>query len=487
MPADTAEIKVKRDEFGRLNKRLKDMLEANPSGFTAQQQEEFDILLTKREEVKEYVDTALARVAAVESVNAGDKWYSEPDRKIPHGVNGDDDDQQRLRRAGWEVKSGIYGKQTSIDVWQPMFPEAVLHGPMPQSDAKAAEFYRTVRASITEEYKVAYSNYVRQVARTGDPGLAMQQMTGAEQKALSEGLDTAGGFTVPVDVQAEMMARTAQVAVMRKYARIVTTSRDTVRYPAVAPNTTSGSIYSSGFVGGWVGETPAFSDTDPAFQTFEINVKKLRVATKLSNDLVADSQVNILTWIAQNGAENLALVEDNGFLTGDGAALQPRGLLNCGASTKDVEGATSNTLDNSTSNAGSAPKLIDLVYAVPSQYVGRATWLMCRAIEGKIRKLVDFQARFMWPMLSGSGFAGTPRTLMDYPVENSEFIPTDGTDANKVLVFGDLSAYVIAQRAQMTSVILRERFADTDQIGIILFERVGGGVWNTDAIRFGIV
>ncbi len=112
---------------------------------------------------------------------------------------------------------------------------------------------------------------------------------------------------------------------------------------------------------------------------------------------------------------------------------------------------------------------------------------MCRAIEGKIRKLVDFQARFMWPALSGSGFAGTPRTLMDYPVDNSEFIPTDGTDANKVLVFGDLSAYVIAQRAQMTSVILRERFADVDQIGIILFERVGGGVWNTDAIRFGIV
>ncbi len=487
MPADTAEIKVKRDEFGRLNKRCRDMLEANPQGFTPQQQEEFDVLLVRSDEVKSFIDTALNRAAAEERVKANDRFLSDPERTIPHGINGDDDDQKALRRAGWEVKSGIYGKETSVGVWQPMFPEAVLTGAMPTQDAKTAEFYRTVRASITDEYKVAYSNYIRQVARTGDPGLAMQQMSGAEQKALSEGLDTAGGFTVPVDTQAEMLARTAQMAVMRKHARVITTGRDSVRFPAVAPNSTSGSIYSSGFVGGWVGETPAFSDTDPAFQTFEISIKKVRVATKLSNDLVADAQVNLLSWLAENGAENLALVEDQGFIAGNGAALQPLGILNCGASTKDVEGATSNTLDNSTSNAGSAPKLIDLVYAVPSQYVGRASWLMCRAIEGKIRKLVDFQARFLWPMMSGSAFAGTPRTLMDYPIDNSEFVPTDGTDANKVLIFGDLSAYIIAQRAQMTSVVLRERFADTDQIGLILFERVGGGVWNTDAIRFGIV
>jgi HK97 family phage major capsid protein len=93
----------------------------------------------------------------------------------------------------------------------------------------------------------------------------------------------------------------------------------------------------------------------------------------------------------------------------------------------------------------------------------------------------------MWPPLSGSGFAGTPADLLSYPVYNSEFMPADATDANKVLVFGDISAYVIAQRAQITTVVLRERFADTDQTGIILFERVGGALWNEDAIRIGVV
>jgi predicted phage gp36 major capsid-like protein len=35
--------------------------------------------------------------------------------------------------------------------------------------------------------------------------------------------------------------------------------------------------------------------------------------------------------------------------------------------------------------------------------------------------------------------------------------------------------------------VLRERFADTDQTGIIIWERAGGAVWNLDAGRIGIV
>ncbi len=55
------------------------------------------------------------------------------------------------------------------------------------------------------------------------------------------------------------------------------------------------------------------------------------------------------------------------------------------------------------------------------------------------------------------------------------------------LIIGDFQNYIIGQRTQITSLILRERFADTDQVGIILFERVGGGAYNTDAFRIGTV
>ena len=105
--------------------------------------------------------------------------------------------------------------------------------------------------------------------------------------------------------------------------------------------------------------------------------------------------------------------------------------------------------------------------------------------EGAVRKFEDANGRPLWPGAAVAGMVqGSPRMILDSPVNNSEWMPAIGADA-KVLLYGDFSAYIIAQRAQITTVILRERFADTDQTGIILFERVGGALWNEDAFRVG--
>lgn len=484
----STEIATKREEIQKLQARANAILEQYKDGLPGDKVTELKMIKSERDKRIEEVKAAQDLEEAKADVENIDKWLNEPVRNHPHGINGDDSDRKRLQDAGWEFKSGIAYGPNSLGVPVPMFGEEVLLGDI-ASDAneETKNFINKTRATFRPEYKSAYVKHMRMVARTQDTAMAWNSLTGEEQKALSEGSDTAGGFLVPPDAQSEMLARVAQMAVFRRRARVQATSSDILKWPAVAPHSTSGSIYSSGFVGGWVGETPAFSETDPAFQTFNIPVKKLRIATKLSNDLVQDSQVNILAFLAQNGAENMALVEDNGFITGDGGPLQPRGILNAGIATVDVEGATSNTLDNSTSNTGSAPKIIDLTYAVPSQYVGRASWLMKRSIEGKIRKLVDGNGNFHWPARTASGFSPAPPDLMGYPVDNSEFMMADGTDANQVLVFGDLSQYIIAQRAAITSRVLNERFADTDQVGIILFERVGGDIWNLDALRIGIV
>lgn len=482
----SAETKVKRDELQRVVLRSQQLLDGHKQGLTQEQDLEMATLLKRAGELKSEIESETALEAKAAELADLDKFLNAPQHKVGHGINGDGDDRKRLDRAGWEEKAGLIYAPTSTGEMVPMFPSEVLYGDLPR-DASSAEYYQKTRAIFQPDYDAAYQKYFRAMCMTRDHGLSMSKLTGGEQKALSEGLDSGGGFLVPPDVQAEMLVRVAQMAIVRKYAKVQTTSRDVLRWPAVAPNTTSGSIYSSGFVGGWAGETPAFSDTDPGFQNFDIAVKKLRVATKLSNDLVSDAAVNLMSFMAMNGAENMALVEDNGFLTGDGSALQPRGILNGGSTTVDVEGSTSNTISNTTSNAGSAPKIIDLCYSLPPQYLGNARWLMKRSVEGHVRKLLDASGRFLWPAQTMSAFAAVPRELLGYPIDNSDFLPTDDTDANKVLVFGDLSAYVIAQRAQISTVVLRERFADSDQVGIILFERVGGSLWNTDAIRFGIV
>lgn len=496
-----AAIKEKGSQIEGLKARGAALLEQYKTGLPPEKQIEFDALVSRAQELKTEIEQEQKLDAAKADIADLDRFLSMPVHRHPLADDGSNDEHKGLKALGWELQSGVWCAPHSMEGKTvrmldgssqvlgkvPMFPDEVLHGDIPTDDYNAAHYFKQTRAAMAPEYKAAYTKYLRLMAKSLDPSLALAQMSGLEQKALTEGTDTAGGFLVPPDVQAEMLVRVAQQAVIRQYARVQQTSRDVLRYPAVAPNTTSGSIYSSGFVGGWVGEVPAFTETDPSFQLFDVNIRKLRIATKLANDFVADSSVNILAWLAMNGAENMALVEDNGFITGNGGALQPMGILNAGISTKDVEGTTSNTISNSTSNAGSAPKLVDLSYDLPAQYVSRSRYLMARATEGAIRKLVDFQGRFLWPIASGSNLAGAPRSLLDAPIDNSDFIPVGGTDANKVIIYGDISAYIIAQRAQITSVVLRERFADTDQVGIILFERVGGGVWNTDALRLGIV
>ncbi len=379
----------------------------------------------------------------------------------------------------------------------PIYTEDVLFGDVSDDASESVkEYIRLTRRAMQPDYRKAYEKYFRLCGKMHDANMAWTRLDSSEQKALSEGTDSAGGFLVPPDIQAELLARKATMAGMRKAgARVQSTSRDILKYPMVqaAAATASGlasgggSIFSSGFIGSVAGETPAFTDTDAAFGSFDVPVKKIRVATKLSNDFISDAVVNPLAFLSQNGAENMALVEDQEFVNGDGSALHPLGVLNGGLTTVDVEGSTVNAISNSVSNAGSAPKIIDVEYALPSQYTANAKWLMRRSIEGKVRKLVDASGRFLWPGVLGSGFAMPVKEIDGYPVVNSEFMPADLVDANKVILFGDFSGYIIAERAQITSTILRERFADTDQTGIILFERVGGAVWNPDSFRVGIV
>ena len=477
------EIKELREDLERAVAQAKAIRLANPHGLSGEARVDFDRHKDRAAKLHEQIDQETKRLADDRELADHDRFLTQPQRTLVHGVNGDDDDHKALTDRGWELKSGGWYAPTSSGPY-PMYPEEVLYGPIPERDPAAAQYVKQVRATMGVEYKAAYIQYLRNSAR--QPEAAYGMLSPSEQKALSEGSDPAGGFLVPPDTQAEVLARVAQKGVMRRLARVVNTSRDVLRFPAVAPHATLGSIYSSGFVGTWVGETPAFAETDPSFQLFDIAIKKARVATKLSNDFIADAVVSPLAFLAQNGAENLALVEDNGFIAGDGAALQPLGILNSGAATVDVEGSTANTI-SSASGAGSHTKIVTLAYTVPAAYASGASWLMRRSIEGKVRGLADSSGRPIWLSYLESGFGPTPPTILSAPVYNSDFMPSDGTDANKVMIYGDIGQYIIAQRAQITSMVLRERFADTDQTGIILFERVGGAMWNTDAIRIGIV
>lgn len=504
-----ATLKKKHEELEALRIRTRKILDEHKTMIPPEEMKALDAIKERADALRGEIEAETQLEQKRADLQDLERFLDDPVRKIPHGVEANDGGRKALSQAGWEIKSGIIYAPNSLEgtrykgydgEWKTvgkvaMYPDDVLFGDIPTDDEKAADFYRKTRAVFNPEYKTVYSKYLRNCVKYRSESMAFNMLDGREQKALSEGTDTAGGFIVPPDIQAEMLARLPQQAIMRQFARVQPTNRDTLKWPAVAPNAgtyngiSGGSILSSGFVGSWAGETPAFSDTDPSFESYDIAIKKIRCATKLSNDFVSDAAVNVLAWLAQNGAENMALVEDLGFIQGLGSALQPLGILNVpGILTTGVAGTTAHTISNTTSNTGSAPLLVTLAYSLPAQYTPRARWLMRRTVEGEIRGLVDANGRFLWPDFAQAGMtSGSPAALLGFPVTHSDWMPADGTSGNMPLILGDFSQYIIGQRTQITSVVLRERFADSDQVGIILFERVGGGAYNYDAFRIGTV
>jgi HK97 family phage major capsid protein len=461
--------------------------------------QEFTDLTDRGKRIKKLMDIEMQRADDAE-LNASKAYLDEPVYRAPIAIgNGDDSDAKSLERMGWERKGDTWYVGTSTGKQVAMYPHEVMFGREPE-DIAAARYVKQVRAIVQPDYRDAWLKWYRNSGKGEAQALAT--LTPAEYKALSEGTDGAGGFTVPPDIQAEIGGRRAQTSVMRGLATVRNTMRDIWSQPMVKPSTVSGgrNIYADDFIAAWVGETPTQSSIDVAFEQFTIAIKKLRAYTLISNDLISDSVGNLISELAQRGGRSIGLKEDEGFISGGSVPLEPQGILrhalaltatSSDGMAYDVEGTTANTISNSTSDAGSAAKIKQLVYQLPSQYTANASWLMRRAKQGSIAGLVDSNGRPFWNTYLESGFARPQMQIEGFPVYNSEFVGTDGavstTPATIPLIFGDISAYHIIDRTQISVRVLTERFGDTDQTGLFLFERVGGGLWNYDAIRTGVI
>ncbi|MDE3097379.1 MAG: phage major capsid protein, partial [Chloroflexota bacterium] len=381
---------------------------------------------------------------------------------------------RNLMRAGVEEDHGWLFARTKSG-YARMWPADIA-----RSDPDLA---REARQTLDGTYARAFTAWLRNLASGYAPSAAVGLLEGNYRAALLGGVDTAGGFLAPSEFAAEVLARVQAEAIVRSRATIRTTSRDALVFTHFRANASEPSTYSSGFVGGWVGEAPNQAAIDATFGQLSIPVKKLRVPAKLSRDLLDDAD-DILGALAQDAARNFSALEDAAFLAGDGI-FSPLGVLNAGAPTVNVAGTVANTISNTTASAGSAPKMHDLVSALPSQYQRNAIMVMRSSTEGSIAKLVDGSGRYMFEREDADGDG--VRELLGYPVANSPHLDAEGVAGARVILLGDFSQYVIAQRSMFTVQPLYERFADLDEIGLYISERLGGAPSTSDGWRIATV
>jgi HK97 family phage major capsid protein len=268
-----------------------------------------------------------------------------------------------------------------------------------------------------------------------------------------------GGIFVPPDFSTDVMRKAHNIPGMRSAARVRSTSRDQFTQPIMGAGAVT-----------WVSENASVADQVIANSSLTIRVNKMRALVLISNDLLEDSAVNLLSILSEEFAEVIAEEEDNQFATGN-AAGRPAGLFsNTDVQANLVKTGVAAALSDASNNGMDA--LISLQFTPKAKYRRNGKFGMNSNTEAAVRKLKDSYGQYLW---QPSAQAGMPATLLGDPIVVIEGAPS--VAANKFpIIYGDFNYYLIVDRVGMSVKILNEKYDDTDQIGFSVRKRVGGGV-----------
>ena len=283
----------------------------------------------------------------------------------------------------------------------------------------------------------------------------------ATVKALSEGTGADGGFLVPTEFRAIVVEKLVKTSVIRPNATVIPMGRNKLEIPVEGAAVTAS----------WTAENAAASESNPTLGQVVLDTNKLTGLAKTSRELLADSAINVVNYVAAQFAKAFQVEEDKAFTTGSGSG-RPKGI--------------NQYTITSTAQAGAslvADDLVKLFYSLPVQYRSRASWILHNSIISKVRQLKDTNGRYLWT----DGFNEAPATILGRPVLEQNDLPTNlgaGSDESEIY-FGDVSYYLIGDR-QTLEVEQSTQAGDAfekHQLWLKVIERVDGQLSTADAFR----
>ena len=375
-------------------------------------------------------------------------------------------DTNESRLADLEKKSGVdvvtsdklARIEAALDASQRRMDEMVLKSRRPSLSGTPV-----VGAS---EYKGAFEGYMRGGNETG--------LRSLEKKAALTAAEGDAGFTVPIEVESEVMRRLTAISPIRGIAGVRQVSSGTYKKP----------ITSAGPATGWVAETADRLETDaPVLSELKFETMELYAMPAATSTLLDDTAVDVDRWLAEEIETAFAEQETTAFVTGSGTS-QPKGFTTYNTVAENAWswgnlGYVATGTAGSFPSTGASDKLIDLVYTLKAGYRQNATFVMSRSTQAAVRKMKDTEGQYIWAPPS---VPGTRATLLNFPVVEAEDMPEIGTDSLSI-AFGDFRrGYLIVDRQGLR--ILRDPYSAKPYVLFYTTKRVGGGVQDFDAIKF---
>lgn len=287
-----------------------------------------------------------------------------------------------------------------------------------------------------------------------------------EMRAMGVGANEKGGYTVPKEMQAQIIEQMKAYGGISSVSQILTTSDGRILEWVTADGTAE--------EGELLGENQATSEGDTLFGTIALDAKKLSSKViRVSNELLLDNAVDIENYLTRRIAERIGRAEAKYLIqgTGVGTPLQPKGL------------ATSVTGTTTATAAGKVDwkDLNALLHSLDPAYRNASNTRLAFNDNTfrQLKEMEDSQKRPLWlPDIVGVA----PATILGHQFVIDQGIADIGT-GNKFMFFGDFNRFVIRRVAQMNLMRLVERYAEYDQVGFLAFHRFDCLLEDTSAIK----
>lgn len=277
---------------------------------------------------------------------------------------------------------------------------------------------------------------------------------------LQEGVDSDGGYLVPVEYDTRLIEGLTEENIMRKLATTIKTAAE--RKINIGASTPAAA---------WIDEGEALTFGDAKFDQINLDAHKLHVAVKVTEELLYDNVFNLETYIINKFAKALANAEEDAFLNGDGVG-KPLGIF-------AITGGGEIGVTTSSATTISADEVINLIYSLKRPYRKNAAFITNDQTLAILRKLKDGNGAYIW---QPSYQVGEPDSLLGYPVYTSAYVPTVAA-GNPVIAFGDYSYYNIGDRGSRSFAELKELFAGNGMVGFVAKERVDGRLVLPEAVK----
>lgn len=351
----------------------------------------------------------------------------------------------------------------------------------PVKEQQAEDFKRNAEFEGTDEPQFntlgeqVVAIYKRYKLGETHPALTYVDEEGKESKDLSTGVGADGGFLVPVQQMSELLAASAETAIVRPRATVIPMARREMTMPVLDQTTTTAG--QPHFFGGiqtyWQEEASQISQSDPQFRNIRLVAHSLVGYTRVSEELLADSAIGLEAFLRSNMgfAGAMTWTEEEAFINGTGAG-QPLGVLNAGV-TSSVARAAQTVV--------SYEDLLDMEAQLYSP-TNNAVWMISQSQKAEIMKMTGPSGNPSY-VYRPSAVAGEPATLLGRPVHFMlDHMPIRGTTTAGDVMLADWNFYLIGDRMQITVDSTDQERWRFNQVSWKVTARLDGQPWLSAAL-----